>query len=276
MSTGLANARDDRSPVEKIFCCLHKKRHFKGEDMKIGRRDFLAGLGTCFVTTAEAVESRNLYREYNFKDYFARSERGTYPSDPSDIGKATKIANGLVKDDYVKIMRSLSEITEVGSTGEVFNERWQKFANPLIVRFFHDVGYRRTPYPGDCTPWCAATTSWCLKRAGYALPPDPASSQSFLSKGYGTKVSEPREGDLCVFTDVNDSSHGHIGLFVNLTDGVLTVLGGNQSGESTTNCGPGYRQSKIVEAKIPVNAGRKRSVGIHYLAAYVRPSRSVT
>jgi uncharacterized protein (TIGR02594 family) len=241
---------------------------FEESNMRLDRRSFLVGATASFVTSAQAADDRLQYREYNFKDYFSLEEKGTYPSDPSDIEKANQIADRLSKDDHFKIMRELSQITDTGSTTEVFNERWRKFANPLIVRFFHDVGYKKTPYPGDCTPWCAATTSWCLKRAGFPLPPDPASSQSFLR--YGTRVSEPREGDLCVFTDVNDRAHGHVGMFVKLIGGVLTVLGGNQAGQSTTNCGSGYRQSKIAEAEIPVNAARKRSVGVHYLAAYVR------
>jgi hypothetical protein len=60
-------------------------------------------------------------------------------------------------------------------------------------------------------------------------------------------------------------------MFVKTNGEIVSVLGGNQTGESVTNCGPGYRQSKIDVAEIPINPKRKRSVGIHYLAAYVRP-----
>jgi uncharacterized protein (TIGR02594 family) len=173
-------------------------------------------------------------------------------------------------DSYFKIMQRLSEITQVGSTGELFNTRWKSFANPLIVRFFHDVGYKKTPYPGDCTPWCAATVSWCLQRAGLAIPmSDPASSQSYLR--YGKQISDPSPGDICVFTDVNDSSHGHVALFISRAGDTLKVMGGNQTGASATNCGPGYRQSKIDTTEIPINTHRIKTVSIHYLAAYVRP-----
>ena len=236
--------------------------------MKLDRRLFMIGAAAS-LTTPTVADDRLAYREYSFKDYFASDLRGSYPSDPADIGTANNIADSMPKNDYFKIMQALSQITQVGSTGESFKARWKKFANPLIVRFFHDIGYKKTPYPGDCTPWCAATTSWCLKRAGLPIPTDPASSQSFLL--YGKRVTEPRPGDLCVFTDVNDKTHGHVGLFTALNGTVISVLGGNQSGESVTNCGPGYRQSEITLAEIPVNAERKRSVGIHYLAAYVRP-----
>ncbi len=237
--------------------------------MLLDRRVFVMGAAALLATPSKA-DSRLEYREYSFSDYFSPSLRGRDPSRAPDIEAASRIATSMPKNDHLQIMQALSQITEVGSTGESFNARWKKFANPLIVRFFHDIGYRKTPYPGDCTPWCAATTSWCLRRAGLSIPSDPASSQSFLH--YGKRVSDPRPGDLCVFTDINDRAHGHVGMFVALNGDSVSVLGGNQSGESQTNCGPGYRQSKIAIAEIPVNSKRERSVGIHYLAAYVRPA----
>jgi len=237
--------------------------------MILNRRFFMIG-AAAFLATPTKADDRLEYREYSFKDYFSPGLRGSYPSSPADIEAATRIAESMPKNDHFQIMQALSQVAEVGSTGEPFNARWKKFANPLIVRFFHDIGYKRTPYPGDCTPWCAATTSWCLKRAGLSIPSDAASSQSFLH--YGKRITDPRPGDLCVFTDVNDGAHGHVGMFVALNGKVVSVLGGNQAGESQTNCGPGYRQSKIAMVDIPVNAQRKRSVGIHYLAAYVRPA----
>jgi uncharacterized protein (TIGR02594 family) len=235
----------------------------------LDRRTLVAGLATLLTSPAHS-DSRSEYREYSFKDYFSPQWRGTYPSDPRDITTANQIVDSLPTNNHFQIMQALSEIKQTSSTGEPFNARWKKFANPLIVRFFHDIGYKKTPYPGDCTPWCAATTSWCLKRSGHSIPLDPASSQSFLN--YGARVSDPRPGDLCVFTDVDDRSHGHVGMFVKTNGEVVSVLGGNQSGESVTNCGPGYRQSRIAVAEIPINPERKRSVGIHYLAAYVRPN----
>ena len=167
-------------------------------------------------------------------------------------------------------MQKLSGLTEVGSTGEPFNSRWKTYANPLIVRFFHDIGYKRTPYPGDCTPWCAATVSWCLKRAGHKLPKDPASSQSYLH--YGNPVDEPKPGDICVFSDVGDRAHGHVALYLSRSGETVSVVGGNQTGKSATNCGPGYRQSKIDVTEIPINTNKERKIGVHYLRKYVRPA----
>jgi len=237
--------------------------------MLFDRRAFLTGIASIAGSSALA-DSRPEYREYVFKDYFSSSSlRGTYPSDPADIVIANQLAQAMPKTNPFEVMQALSQITQVGSTGEVFNERWKRFANPLLVRFFHDIGYKRTPYPGDCTPWCAATTSWCLQRAGLKIPRDPASSQSFLR--YGTRVREPAPGDLCVFTTINDPAHGHVGFFADSDGKSVTVLGGNQTGEAATNCGVGYRQSKIIRAVYPINPERRRSVGIHYLSAFIRP-----
>jgi uncharacterized protein (TIGR02594 family) len=229
----------------------------------------ILGVLTALAMPARADDSSE-YAEYPFQDYFNRFLKGRDPSLDRDIDTANELAASMPTDDHFNIMQRLSQITQIGSTGEVFNTRWKKVANPLIVRFFHDIGYKQTPYPGDCTPWCAATVSWCLRRAGRPIPRDPASSQSFLH--FGRRVNSPKSGDLCVFTDIGRPSNGHIGLYVSSNPDSLMILGGNQTGDSITNCGPGYRKSKITVTEIPINPSKDRAVGIHYLSAIVRPS----
>ena len=243
--------------------------------MGINRRAFVAA--TCLVTAAPTLviaKLREQYKEYNFVDYFDQAklaDRGRIKGLQGDITKATLIAASQPRSNHFDVMKSLSEITERGSTGELFNTRWRDFANPLIVKFFHDIGYSQTPYPGDCTPWCAATVSWCLQRTGLRIPADPASSQSFLN--YGQRISDPRLGDICVFTDISDNAHGHVGLFYSQASAeTISILGGNQAGESRTNCGPGYRQSKINVSQMSLNPKRSSSVSSHYLSAYIRPN----
>jgi len=239
--------------------------------MIITRRSILT-TALAFAATGACADDREEYTEYPFVDYFSRSSprtRGLSQSTPPDIAAAKRIASSIPNDDHFSVMESLSQIKETGSTGEVFNSRWKKTANPLIVLFFHDIGYKETYLPGDCTPWCAATVAWCLKRTGMSIPANPASSQSYLH--YGARVTDPRPGDLCIFAGVNDTSAGHLGLFVSRAGDKLRILGGNQTGQSATNCGPGYRQSKICVTEFPINEARSPSVGIHYLSAYVRP-----
>lgn len=236
----------------------------------ISRRVAMIGALSFASTIALAEDSNTEYREYPFQDYFSRFLRGKDPSVAQDVKEAEAIAAMMPKDNPYHIMEELSKIFEKGSTGEVFNARWKRIANPLIVLFFHDIGYKKTPYPGDCTPWCAATVSWCLQRAGKKIAKDPASSQSYLK--YGLPVSKPQIGDLCVFTDVGNPSNGHVGFFVSATEDSVKIIGGNQSGQSTTNCGPGYRQSVVNVTELPINKKRDRSVGVHYLATIRRPA----
>lgn len=245
---------------------------FTEEIMKdLTRRTFLLGAAATLYSPALLAQDddRLEYREYSFKDWFAPRFRGSRDAPQQDIDVANGIASRMPTTNYFDVMRALAHVTEVGTTGELFNMRWKTFGNPLIVKFFHDVGYRRTPYPGDCTPWCAATVSWCLKRAGKSIPSNPASSQSYLR--YGRKVTDPSPGDICVFTNIGDPAHGHVGLFLSKTNETVEVLGGNQLGQSQTNCGPGYRKSKIAPVHMAINPTRSRAVSISYLAGYFRP-----
>lgn len=236
--------------------------------MPINRRDILAGAAS-FAAMPSYADERTEYVEYSFVDYYAPSIKGTLPSLEKDILAAEKLAASMPTNDHLAIMHKLSEITERGSTGELFNMRWKKIANPLIVLFFHDVGYNEKTYPNDCTPWCAATVSWCLKRSGKKLPAKPASSQSFLR--YGRRVTDPVPGDLCVFTNIGDNALGHVGLFMARNGDAISVLGGNQSPGSETNCGPGYRQSKISLAKMAANEAQDAAVSPLFFSAFIRP-----
>jgi uncharacterized protein (TIGR02594 family) len=235
------------------------------------RRTFLTGSACTLLASPllAQADDRLEYKEYPFTDWFAPRLRGSRDAPQQDIDIANGIANRMPTNDHFEIMRALSGITDVGTTGELFNMRWKTFGNPLIVRFFHDIGYRKTPYPGDCTPWCAATVSWCLKRAGKKIPRDPASSQSYLR--YGQPVTDPRPGDIVVFTNIGDRAHGHVALFLSKSSDTVEVLGGNQLGQSETNCGPGYRKSKITPVQMAINPTKSRAVSIHYLAGYFRP-----
>jgi uncharacterized protein (TIGR02594 family) len=244
----------------------------------LSKRDFLLGslLGASLVsvTKASAAEPDRSYREYSFVDYYDEGSGvsfGTTAASPEDRQAGGQLADSMPSDNPLSIMTALSEITSTGSTGEFFNSRWKEVGNPLIVRFFHDIGYRKTPYPGDCTPWCAATVSWCLKRSGRAIPRDPASSQSYLRYGSPVQLEDAKAGDICVFTDIGDPAHGHVGLFLpGAAKGSVLCLGGNQEGRGATNCGPGYRQSKIKPVEMSQNSKRQRSVSGHFLATIRR------
>ena len=233
---------------------------------ELSRRTVLGGGLLVFVSPALAQDSS--YIELPYLDVIV-GRRGPGAPVPADVDAANAIANAMPRDDHFAVMRKLAAITRTGSTGERFNYRWKRVANPLIIRFFHDIGYSSRSYPNDCTPWCGATTAWCLKRTGHALPRDPASSQSYLN--YGQRTANPVPGDICVFTDVGDAAHGHVGLFVSQTADTIRIIGGNQLGVDRTGCGPGFRASRIDYMDLPKNAQRDRKIDVHYFHAFVKP-----
>jgi uncharacterized protein (TIGR02594 family) len=123
-----------------------------------------------------------------------------------------------------------------------FMRAWPVRANPLIVEFFTATG---TKPSGDTTAWCSAFANWCFlrSRAGrpdlkhLLKPTASAASASWRNWGKGMvydpgqitpKNGTPREGDIVVFVDRNDSAHGHVCFFVAQEGANLRVLGGNQ------------------------------------------------
>lgn len=245
--------------------------------MYFNRRNFVAGVGAALIAPRSGMAQATAdnpdtdYAEYDLDDYFDHIKGPVKDVDAGDLQMVETIISRMKGLGHVEIMETLEALTDKGSTGELFNTRWKKFGNPLIVKFFHDIGYKRTPMPGDCTAWCAATLSWCLQTAGKSIPnSNPASSQAFLH--VGTKVSTPKRGDICVFTDLDDPAHGHVALFSGFEgDSKVKILGANQSGSSPTACGPGYRRSKVSYTVFPINPARDSAVFSKYLAAYVRP-----
>ena len=190
-------------------------------------------------------------------------------ADPADQEMARHLISTLPETDYYDILLRLSQITARGSSGEGFNSRWRRSSNPLIDMFFQDLGYRSAAWD-NCAPWCAVALAWCLRRDGRPLPPNPIRSQSYLH--YGTPVSEPRRGDICIFTEVDNPAEGHVGLYCGVVPGEkITVLGGNQKGDEETNCGPGFPKSYITFEDVEINAARRPTENGLYLHQIRRP-----
>ena len=187
----------------------------------------------------------------------------------ADDQRAQELLNALPQRGYYEIMLSLAAISAKGSTGESFNARWRSARNPLIAKLFRDVGYSDPVYD-SCAPWCAVALAWCLQRDGRPLPSNPIASQSYLH--YGTPVETPRLGDICIFTDVDDASIGHVGLFVGYAGAdKVTVLGGNQKGDVDTRCGPGFLNSYITFEDVEINRARRMTDNGLYLRQIRRP-----
>jgi len=80
----------------------------------------------------------------------------------------------------------------------------------------------------DEIPWCSTFLQAVAKKAGYHTTGATAAARSWLKVGY--EVDHPEPGDLAVFWRYSPHSwKGHVGIVVNVHDGYVWVLGGNQS-----------------------------------------------
>jgi len=194
----------------------------------------------------------------------AQAMMGTKQAPKADQDAARAILSRLPRTGYVAIMQALADLdkTEKWSThNEPFNRRWQEYANPLLVDIWNEMGYG---YTNDCQPWCGITLGWCLKRAGYPVPKDCASSQVYLN--YGTRTLNPVRGDICVFTNQNDKSHGHVTIYWDKVDDKnIRALGANQELSEGTNC-PTGGTANVVDLRVMA-----LSTTGHHLNRYVRP-----
>ena len=221
--------------------------------MQIRRRSLIA-LSTVFVSCAVSTRIVGAHQAN---------------ADPADMEMARRLISTLPETDYYDILLRLSQMTARGSTGEGFNSRWRRTRNPLISQFFQDLGYRSASFD-NCIPWCGVALAWCLKRDGRPLPPNPILSQSYLH--YGTPVTEPRRGDICIFTQLDNPAEGHVGLFSGFVAGEkISVLGGNQKGDEETTCGPGFPKSYITFEDVEINAARRPTDNGLYLHQIRRP-----
>ena len=191
---------------------------------------------------------------------------GVKPSLPEDVKRVPAILANLPTDNYLKLMQALANLgatEKPGSTGEPWNRRWREYANPLLVHIWNEMGYQADT---DCTAWCGVTLGWCLKRTGIKPPPDCASSQAYLN--YFKETSTPQVGDICVFTNYGDATHGHVTIFENAVPAqkAVRVVGANQSLSIPTNC-PGNVGVNVVDERVMA----LKTAG-HFLNKYVRPA----
>jgi len=70
-------------------------------------------------------------------------------------------------------------------------------------------------------PWCAGFISYCFKKANYHLP-YLLRAKSYLK--IGTKVTNPKAGDLIIFSRKNG---GHIAIIEKVTKDTIITIEGN-------------------------------------------------
>lgn len=136
--------------------------------------------------------------------------------------------------------------------------------NPLIVEFFSATTYKAN---NDMVAWCAAFANWCIERSG-RNGSRSAASQSFLSDQFKA-TSEPKPGDLAVFTCYDLSTGrslglGHVTFFKEkLPNNFIRAVGGNQSGDG---------HSSIISESTFITTDRRvrRHIGNNYVPCTMR------
>jgi uncharacterized protein (TIGR02594 family) len=156
--------------------------------------------------------------------------------EPDSFGLQAPLKDEIVKADSVlagspekrsplEVMQYFSDLKDRNRDGEYYNAGWKKRWNPVIVRFFSATNYGAPA--GDTTAWCAAALNWCLKRSGFAHGTNSAASQSF--RNAPGRTDHPQRGDVVVFKNRNDASHGHVALLLDQDADSVRVIGGNQT-----------------------------------------------
>lgn len=111
--------------------------------------------------------------------------------------------------------------------------------NPRIVAYAREIGYGGIQ--DDETAWCSIFANWCALKAGLPYS-GKVNARSWLD--VGKSVDDPEPGDIAVFWRDNPNSwKGHVALFDSLGDGVVNVLGGNQSNRV---CVKAYRADHLL------------------------------
>jgi len=124
--------------------------------------------------------------------------------------------------------------------------------NPSIMQYYADAGFPDIDH--DEVAWCAAFTNAMLKRSGLVGTRSLA-ARSF--EKYGQKLDAPKPGCIVVFPRGNPKGwQGHVGIVSEVGDGVLKVLGGNQSDKVCVQTYPtskalAFRWPKVAEPKKP-------------------------
>ena len=209
---------------------------------------------------------------------------GTITPPPSFADIAEQIVAGIPPTtDYVAIIETLAALKSPGAPrgpdGEPYCWRWKKYANPLLVRMWRDMGYHGEV--NDCDEWCAIAIGWCLKRSGRDVPSNVESSQAYL-KSWGTPVDTPQLGDIVVFTDDSPkrAGHGHVTVFKSQVDqNHLIGLGGNQDLSMASNCPAGHPVSAIDERPMTMDTrkydAQGKAVSGWHVNRYIRPPAPV-
>lgn len=96
--------------------------------------------------------------------------------------------------------------------------------NPRISEYFKSINLNLH----ENTSWCGAALAYIMQKAYLLkrLPPGACRSQWWLS--WGITSVNPLSGDIVVFSDRENPTKGHVGIYIKETKKSILVLGGNQ------------------------------------------------
>lgn len=97
--------------------------------------------------------------------------------------------------------------------------------NPRILEYHATCSLKAT---NDETAWCSSFVNWCVIQAGLEGTND-AAARSWLGWSGGSKIKSPRTGAIAVLRRGSQPWQGHVGFFIDMSDGHVSLLGGNQS-----------------------------------------------
>jgi uncharacterized protein (TIGR02594 family) len=130
----------------------------------------------------------------------------------------------------------------VGELARTVKEVPGHAANPRILAYHRATTYQAT---SDEVPWCSSFVNWCLQEAG-VTPTRSAAARSWLK--WGEPLLQPRYGAITVLSRGLNPAQGHVGFFVSEQEGLVFLLGGNQSNAVSIN---GFRPERIVGIRWP-------------------------
>lgn len=130
--------------------------------------------------------------------------------------------------EWMKAARGEIGVREVPGSGD----------NPRIVEYLQSTTLGRPDNQNDETPWCSAFANWCLEDVGMEGT-NSAWARSWLN--WGRRITSPVPGCVTVFS--RGANYGHVGFFIEKKNGLIYVLGGNQS---DSVCIDGYPESRLL------------------------------
>jgi len=118
--------------------------------------------------------------------------------------------------------------------------------NKEVLKYFDETGHDWVD--DDETAWCSAFVNWVCFKSGLPMS-GKLNARSWINVGAPLEEGcEPQVGDIVIlWRESKDSWKGHVGFFISQRNGVINILGGNQSNQV---CIRAYNENRLLEYRI--------------------------